>query len=74
VLGNLENQYFSVGGELSPGRKLGSLVGKRTAVGKEMWRERVRKKIRNGAPEMAGDIFEISRLMIDRLEDSKVES
>jgi hypothetical protein len=43
-------------------------------VEKEMWRERVRKKIRNGAPEMAGDIFEISRLMIDRLEDCKVES
>jgi hypothetical protein len=66
VLGNLENQYFSVGGELSPGRKLGTLVGKWTAVGKEMWRERVRKKISNGAPEMAGDIFQIRRLMIDR--------
>jgi len=34
-------------------------------VEKEMWRERVRKKIRNGAPEMAGDIFEISRELSD---------
>jgi hypothetical protein len=77
-LGNLEYQYFSVGGEISLGRKVATSFCKGTvsaatatatatvlrltpmlvlsAVEKLMWRERVRKKRRSSAQELAGDI------------------
>ncbi|KAJ6854453.1 hypothetical protein NC651_039385 [Populus alba x Populus x berolinensis] len=74
VLGNLEYQYFSVGGEISLGRKVATFFGKGTlsaaaatvvwvtpmvlaAVEKVMKRERVRKKGRSSAQELARDIF-----------------
>ena len=75
-MGNLEYQYFSVGEEISLGRKVATFFGKGTlsaatatatvvwdtpmvlaAVDKVMERERVRKKRRSSAQELAIDIF-----------------
>ena len=73
-MGNLEYQYFSVGGEISLGKKVATFFGKGTlsadtatvvwvtpmvlaAVEQVMKRERVRKKRRSSAQELARDIF-----------------